>query len=372
MLNTNNEPLTHLGDMPIETFLTEYWQKKPLLIRNALSDIPNLEPNEIAGFALEEDIESRILIETPTPNEPLKSQWQLLLGPQHEEAFATLPNTHWTLLVQAVDQLVPEVQQLLHNFRFIPNWRVDDVMVSYATDQGNVGPHFDYYDVFLLQAHGTRLWKLGTKSSSNSQLRQDTDCKILTEFETLQEWKVHPGDLLYIPPQVSHWGIAQGECITYSIGFRAPSHSEILLDYTQESSSISTEDQRYSDESLTVRDNPGLILSEDIEQLKEIILNLASDEKQLTEWFGRYMTQARRDAPTFEPEVENNSPTLAPNCRAAYINSSGTILFINGEQYTCSLTLAKAICAYQAINSQKFCVSDQELITELFNDEILV
>ncbi len=366
-------PLTHLGDMPIETFLKEYWQKKPLLIPNAIQDIPSLTPDEIAGFALEDGIESRVIIETPN-HDRLQSLWELITGPLDDTAFERLPESHWTLLIQAVDQLHPEVHELLHKFRFIPNWRVDDIMVSYAADQGNVGPHFDYYDVFLLQAQGSRLWKLGDNCDANSPLRHDSDCKILTGFTPQQEWTVNPGDLLYIPPNVSHWGIAQGECVTYSVGFRAPSHSEILLEYTQELASTYFEDQRYSDHSLSQRANPGAITGEDIQQLKSILKSLTNDEKQLSHWFARYMTQSQRDAPTFEQDVAEH-PKLAANSRAAYIEDKEfgtTTLFVNGESYPCSLSLAQSICSYQDINISSLSQNEQDLAELLLEQGVLL
>ena len=157
-------PFTHLGSLPVAEFLADYWQKKPLLIRQALPGfICPLAPEEIAGLALEEEVESRLVIETPKPAGPLHSEWHLEHGPLPDERFATLPPSHWTVLVQAVDQIFPQVQTLLNQFRFIPNWRLDDVMVSYASQGGGVGPHFDYYDVFYCRgrARACGAWGAG-------------------------------------------------------------------------------------------------------------------------------------------------------------------------------------------------------------------
>lgn len=139
--------MLHFQQINLETFLTEYWQKKPLLLRNALPNFINLlSPDELAGLALEEEVESRIVIQRPHHIKP----WHLLRGPFCEKDFQSLPKTHWTLLVQGVDRFVPEVYQLLEHFNFLPQWRIDDVMISYASKYGSVGPHYDNYDVFLL------------------------------------------------------------------------------------------------------------------------------------------------------------------------------------------------------------------------------
>src|SRR5690606_33230205 len=177
------QPLTHLGELPIEDFLRAYWQKKPLLIRNAFPNFESpIDGDELAGLALEEEVESRLILEH------CKVPWELQHGPFDENIFSTLPESHWTLLVQAVDQWVPEVHELLNHFRFIPNWRLDDIMVSYAPDQGSVGPHFDYYDVFLLQGAGQRRWRTGQQCDVNSAHVEGTPLNVLKNFEQQNEW----------------------------------------------------------------------------------------------------------------------------------------------------------------------------------------
>ncbi|MBC6904901.1 cupin domain-containing protein [Saccharophagus sp. K07] len=342
---SNDRILPHLGDLSIADFLRDYWQQKPLLIRQGLPDIPQIDPDELGGYALEEGVESRLIVEKPKAKQPLQSAWKMRHGPFEEDVFASLPAKHWTLLVQAVNQLHPDLDALLRRFRFIPNWRVDDLMVSYAVDQGGVGPHFDYYDVFLLQASGKRLWKIGQTCDSNSSLRTDTPCKILTEFDTTEEWVVEPGDILYLPPRVAHWGIAQGECVTYSVGFRAPSHAEILLDCSQEIASTLTEDQRFSDPGREPAANPGLITQADLGAIKSLLQEMLADDERIFDWFGRFMTQPRRES--LQYEVEESNLTLSPGTRAAYrqVNATTAVLYINGEQHTCSLRLAEAICS---------------------------
>jgi len=363
--------LTHLGNIPIAEFLAEYWQKKPLLIRNALPQIPVLDPDTLAGFSLEEGVESRLILERPKMRKPLESKWRMEHGPLDEGIFTTLPNTHWTLLVQAVNQLDPQLHELLHRFRFIPNWRIDDVMVSYAVDGGSVGPHFDYYDVFLLQASGRRHWRLGQACDSDSPMREDTACKILKQFDTTDEWTLEPGDMLYIPPQIAHWGVAQGECMTYSIGFRAPSLGEMLLDCSQEIASGLTEDQRFGDAGRTHSPHPGLITPADLAQVTAHLRHLIADEERLADWFGRFMTQPQRESLFFEPE--NPIPALAPQVRAAYRPFQNEAhLFIDGEQFTTSLKLAQSICAYEPIEMATFSAADGQVIKQLLMDGCLI
>ncbi len=370
--------LTHLGSMPVEQFLQDYWQKKPLLIRQGVATPPQVDGNELAGFALEDEIESRLLVETPCPTgNPLNSAWQLHHGPLPEALFAQLPDSHWTLLVQAVDQLLPQIQNLKHLFRFIPNWRIDDVMVSYATDGGGVGPHFDYYDVFLVQAQGQREWQLGQHCDSHSPLRQDTDCKILAEFECSERWLVEPGDILYIPPGVAHWGVARGECTTYSVGFRAPSHAEMLLDFAQELASTWSADQRFSDANLATRENPGEITEAELNDIKQWFHSILDDEATLSDWFGRYMTYPKRQSLTYEADAPLS---ISPAARFAYRRDKSTPLqaklYANGQVFNCTLELAQYLSSsLNILTSELERFSDpQDLATiaELLQLEIIL
>ena len=214
-----------LGGLSPEQFLQEYWQRQPLLIRQAIPDYQcPVDPNDLAGLALEESVESRIIrnqSETGTP-------WPLSKGPFTEDDFQALPANDWTLLIQQLDALVPEINALKELFNFIPNWRIDDIMASFAPSGGSVGPHFDQYDVFLLQAEGERRWKVGQWCDASTELVEGTPLSILSEFETQEEWVLSPGDMLYLPPKLAHWGVAEKDCITLSVGFRAPSDQDLL------------------------------------------------------------------------------------------------------------------------------------------------
>lgn len=283
-----DKPLEILGGISAEVFLRDYWQKKPLLIRQAIPDfVSPLDGNDLAGLSLEELAESRIVLEHgDTP-------WQLRHGPFDEETFSTLPERDWTLLVQAVDQFSPEVAEVLEHFKFLPNWRIDDVMISYAAPGGGVGPHYDNYDVFLLQAEGLRRWKIGQMCDAESMLLEHPDLKILADFQETDEWVLEPGDLLYLPPRLAHWGIAENNCMTWSVGFRAPSSAEVVSHYADFVARFLPDDQRYSDADMSAITNPSYIRAEDIQRLRQLLNQELSDDRMLLTWFGQFMTEPR-------------------------------------------------------------------------------
>lgn len=217
-------------------FLARFWQQKPCLIRQASRIRTNpISAEELAGLACEEEIESRLVIEN-TNNETGLAHWSLRNGPFEFDDFSRLPEHRWTLLVQDIDKIDAPfretVQSLLAQFRFIPDWRFDDLMISYAADGGSVGPHWDEYDVFLLQVEGRRHWSIGEVIDSDIpvQLLDNSELRILADFKGTQSWLLEPGDMLYLPPGVPHFGVADGPCMTWSIGYRAPAGDE-LLDY---------------------------------------------------------------------------------------------------------------------------------------------
>jgi 50S ribosomal protein L16 3-hydroxylase len=212
--------LTRLGDISVSRFMREYWQRRPLLIRAAFPRLaPPVDRVRLFALAAREDVESRLIIRRGR-------RWSLRDGPFARRALPPLTQSRWTLLVQGVDLLDAGAHNLLARFRFIPDARLDDLMVSYATDGGGVGPHVDNYDVFLLQAQGKRRWRISRQRNLNLQPGQPL--KLLRGFRPAREWLLAPGDMLYLPPGVAHDGVAEGECITYSIGFRAPTYQELL------------------------------------------------------------------------------------------------------------------------------------------------
>ena len=274
-----------LGDLTADQFLAEYWQKKPLLIRNA---IPNFEPpidgDDLAGLSLEAEVESRLVI---------GDDWALEHGPFEESRFASLPEQNWSLLVQGVDLWVPEVADLLSSFDFLPSWRVDDIMVSYAEDGGNVGPHFDYYDVFLIQGEGQRHWQIGQHCSEADLHTDSTALKILKNLEVSDEWTLTPGDMLYLPPKIAHHGVAIGQCTTFSVGFRAPAATEMLDDLATELLSRDITPNHLQDPPLNAAMANEPISGAYIQQVKELLQQTLDDEQMLGEWFAQFMTEPK-------------------------------------------------------------------------------
>lgn len=347
-----------LGEMDAETFLRDYWQKKPLLIRNAFPDFePPLDAEELAGMALEEQVESRLITQSADGQD-----WQLQHGPLSEAQFAQLPKSHWTLLVQAVDHWLPEASELVECFRFVPNWRLDDLMISYAADGGGVGPHYDNYDVFLLQASGTRRWEIGGLYDENSPRRDDLPVMILPEWQAEESFELHPGDMLYLPPRVGHNGYAVGDdCMTCSIGFRAPSHHELFNSFAQFVDDQSGAEDRYTDPNLKLQTNPGEIDADALERIRTLMHRYLSDEDKLADWFGRYMTEpkyadlnAEQSESCSLDEIQDYLEQGIPlsrneGSRFAYHTTAKSMqLFVDGVAYPCDeqqQALALQLCA---------------------------
>jgi 50S ribosomal protein L16 3-hydroxylase len=353
-------PLQLLGGITAREFLRDYRQKKPLLLRQAIPDFESpIDADELAGLALEEEVESRLVIEHG------ERPWELRRGPFAEDAFSTLPEREWTLLVQAVDQFVPEVAELLEQFRFLPSWRIDDVMISFAAPGGSVGPHFDNYDVFLLQAQGKRNWKIGQMCNSESPLLQHADLRILAEFEESAEWVLEPGDMLYLPPRLAHFGIAEDDCMTYSVGFRAPSAAEVLTHFTDFLSQYLTDEERYTDADVQPVSDPHQIQSDALDRLKSLLAEHMSDERMLLTWFGQFMTEPRYPELVAGPEelaqdevissLEDGAVLIRnPSARLAWSEvDDDVLLFASGQSRYLPgklRELLKLICAADALH----------------------
>jgi len=328
-----------LGEISTEQFLRDYWQKKPLLIRKALPDfISPISADELAGLALEEEVESRLIQQSKN------GALDLQHGPFSEAQLQRLPQTHWTLLVQAVDQFVPEVAALLAHFSFLPRWRMDDVMVSLAAPGGTVGPHFDQYDVFLLQGTGKKRWQIGEKCSEDSPLLAHKDLKLLAKMPVTDEWLLEPGDMLYLPPQLAHCGVTEGDelGITFSIGFRAPSEAEVIAQFADFFAQSLSEQARYSDADALPCTDFSQIGADVLPRLKAILAPLLQDDKRLLQWFGQFMTEPRYPERLFAADADEKSlikrlkrgePLLqSPSARLAWAQSAdGLLLFASGR-----------------------------------------
>ncbi len=310
-------------------FLRDYWQKQPVLLRQAIPDfVDPVSPEQLAGLACETEVESRLVFTR-------RQTWQMQSGPFRTRDFTALPDRNWTLLVQAVDQWLPEVKQLLATVPFLPTWRVDDVMISYATPNGGVGPHFDYYDVFLVQGQGSRIWKTGQHCTSADTLRTDSGLKLLKHFQTEHEWHLQSGDVLYVPPGIAHWGVSVDNSLCYSIGFRAPSMSEAVLGYSEELAAGLSPDLRFRDPKRQQPLRAGEISAADLLQAKRQLQQVLHDDAALQRWFGMHMTQPRYPE-LIQPEQCRLRPQarlgLHPASRLAWLEHARQLqVFVDGD-----------------------------------------
>ncbi len=375
----------NLMNFDIDAFLRDYWQQKPLLIKNPWDGWSDpLEPDDLAGLACEQGVESRLITQTgDDPDLP----WELEHGPFAESRFSQLDHKRWTLLVQAVDHYVPDVAAMIEPFRFIPNWRIDDVMVSYAADGGGVGPHFDQYDVFLIQGSGRRQWQVGGHCDENSELLPHNDLRLLADFDATDEWTCEPGDILYVPPGIAHNGIAVGDdCMTYSIGFRAPSRSELIGYWADDLLADMQDDDRYSDPKLKALKNPGEIPTDALDRLHAMITEKLNDREAFAMWFGQYSSTPKYPDVDWRPEeplgmdqlqqyLARETPIYRnPSSRFSFIREPSQIqLFVDGNSFPCtgeSAKFAEALCAKNIVHmEQNYLQSDtvMALISKLYN-----
>ncbi|WP_373016928.1 JmjC domain-containing protein [Thiomicrorhabdus sp.] len=331
-------------DIDLNTFLSEYWQRKPLVIRNALPGFESpVSAEELAGLSLEEEVESRIVIQHG------EQDYQLLKGPFDESTYAELPEQNWTLLIQGMDRLIPDVTDVLNDFDFLPRWRIDDIMISYATTGGNVGPHFDHYDVFLLQAAGKRRWQLTAQDCSEDNYIQGVDLRLMKTFKVEEDYVFEAGDILYLPPKWGHHGIAlDDECMTYSVGYRTYRGQELWDSFGDHLSEMGAFKDLYIDPQWQENLKPGEVTDAAVDQAQVLLQSILQDRALLKTWFGRFATQldqvAAQQLP--EPLTEEETPSIEdfagalmienglikdPVCRFAYTETDETpVLYING------------------------------------------
>ncbi len=291
-----NQSLPLLGGLTPAQFLAEYWQKKPLLIKQAIPNFSGLlSPEELAGLACEDEVQSRIV-------QQKGEKWVLKNGPFDDADFSKLPSKDWTLLVQSVNHYLPEASQLLRRFDFIPHARLDDLMVSYAPNGGGVGPHFDSYDVFLLQGQGKRLWRISEQTDLS--LIDGAPLRILKNFDTSQEWLLEAGDMLYLPPQIAHWGIAVSnageDCMTYSIGFRAPKNQELAAEFLGFMQDKLAQEKLqltgiYQDADLTLQSHPAEISHDMIIKVSENLQKIKWSDDDIAQFLGSYLSEPKAD-----------------------------------------------------------------------------
>lgn len=322
-----HQPLTLLGGLTPAQFMRRHWHKKPLLVRQAIpgfvAPVPRADLFDLAG---QEGVESRLV-------QQLRGAWKLRQGPFTRRALPSLKQPDWTLLVQGVDLHDAGVHALMQQFRFVPEARLDDLMISYASDGGGVGPHFDSYDVFLLQAHGKRRWRIGRQKDLT--LKEGIPLKVLAQFEPEEEFVLEPGDMLYLPPLYAHDGIAEGECMTYSIGFRAPARAELaneLLVRLTDEAQEGDVPVLYRDPRQEAVEQPAAIPASLQDFAREALAKALAEPLALERALGEYLTEPKPNV-WFDPDASGamiESVVLDRRTRMMY---DAHHVFINGESY---------------------------------------
>lgn len=330
------QKLALLGGLSPQTFMKRHWQKKPLLVRQAVPDFkPLLDRAELFELAANEDVQTRMVIK-----EPGKSPgWRFRQGPFARRSLPALKQPGWTILVQGVDLQHDAVHELMNRFRFVPDARLDDLMISFATDGGGVGPHFDSYDVFLLQAQGRRRWRIGRQK--DLRLQPDVPLKILAHFVPEEEFVLEPGDMLYLPPGYAHDGIAEGECMTYSIGFRIPNRAELARELLQRLAD-EAEDQvgltLYRDANQPAVDQPAEIPQQMLEFARQALDDALKDPQAFARGLGEYLTEPKPNVWFDEQTEKTEFGSTAAVCldRRTKMMFDAKHVFINGDSYVAS------------------------------------
>lgn len=328
------EPLTVLGGITAEQFLAEYWQKKPLLVRNGLPEIIGLlQPQDVQELALEEHASARLIRQKDkNPNE-----WHVKSSPLTKGDFQKLPKL-WSILVQAVDHYSFDLSELWKKFPFIPQWRRDDIMVSYAPKGGSVGKHFDFYDVFLVQGHGHRRWQLGQMCDVNTAFVPNQPLKLLPEIDVQFDEVLAPGDLLYVPPGMAHYGVAEDDCLTFSFGFRMPNVAGMMERISDQFSANTLLQNPVVDIARKQMSQIGEINSTELSYLKDLVLAQLQDSAALDAAIMSYMSEPKYPDNIPEPDEieaddlqeilhEGYEVLLEPASRLLYTENNGILNF---------------------------------------------
>ena len=360
-------PLTLLGGLTPAEFMQRHWQRKPLLVRQAIPNFsPLLSRAELFDLAAQDGVESRLV----QGENNGRRAWQMQRGPFKRRAIPKLSERDWTLLVQGVDLHDDAVADLMQKFRFVPEVRLDDVMISYASDGGGVGPHFDSYDVFLLQAQGQRRWRIGRQKDLS--LRPDMPLKVLAHFEYEQEFVLNPGDMLYLPPRYAHDGVAIGDCMTYSVGFRVPQFAELgreILLRMSESASENLPSDFYRDPDQTAVDRPGAIPAAMQSFAKKAVQRALKDSRALDRAFGELMTEPKANVWFETQDVPRKLHTLRLNRRSRMMYDKHHI-FLNGESWRASgsdAALMRELADTRELNAESLSLASAEAL-ELLTD----
>jgi 50S ribosomal protein L16 3-hydroxylase len=340
-----------LGGLTPRTFLRRHWQKRPLLVRSAFAPFRDpVSPARLLSLATRAHVESRLVRERGGDR-----SWQVDPGPLTRSQLRRLGPSHWTVLVQNVDEHIPAAAALLEEFDFLPRWRVDDVMVSLAAPQGSVGPHVDTYDVFLLQGRGRRRW--GIAEDFVEAYRPGLDLRVLRGFRAEQEWILEPGDMLYLPPGVAHHGVALEECLTYSIGLRAPSEVELVAGFLRRRVAAVDQSRLYVDPDLAPASEPGEITTRALEAMRATVARAAEVRRpEFVRFAGGHLTERRRPHASRPRAMDSRALALAlrsgasllrqPGARVAFARDGrGVLLFADGRHWRLEGAIARAIPA---------------------------
>jgi 50S ribosomal protein L16 3-hydroxylase len=337
-------PTPLFGGLSPAQFMKQYWQKKPLLIRQAIPGIePPLSRDELFTLADQDDVESRLITH-------FRKRWALEHGPFASDELPTPKTRQWTLLVQGADLHDDRARALLERFRFAPDARLDDLMISYASDGGGVGPHFDSYDVFLLQVHGKRRWRIGAQRDLT--LQEGLPLKILANFEPEEEWVLEPGDMLYLPPHIAHDGVAEGECMTCSIGFRSPSTAELTSQFlywlaergVEERGTTAGNPTLYRDPDQPAVTHPAQLPPALVERVSAVLAKVRWSDADVSSFVGSWLSEPKSNVVFDAPEKPLDEARFVARAAKSGIRlDRRTILlydarsyYLNGEQYLLS------------------------------------
>lgn len=329
-MNTE-QPLALLGGLSPSQFMKRHWQKKPLLVRNAIPGfVPCVGRADLVALAGQDGVESRLIVDSP-------KGWKMKHGPFPKRSLPPFSQKKWTFLVQGVDLHHDGVHALMQQFRFVPDARLDDVMISFATDGGGVGPHFDSYDVFLLQAHGQRRWQMGR--NKDLSLQPGVPLKILQNFEAEEEFVLNPGDMLYLPPKYAHDGVAVGECMTWSIGFRAPQEGELARELLMGLADEACEGLgalHYKDPKQLAVQAPAAIPPALAGFARQVVNKALQNPRLLDSLLGEYLTEPKAQVWFENTDVPADLSSGAQLDRRTKMMYDDTHIFINGESFKVS------------------------------------
>ena len=366
-------PITYPKTINQADFLQHYWQQKPLFMSQAWPSFNNpIMPDELAGLALDDDMPSRIIIQHSA------TQWTVQHGPFSEQDFVALEGKTWSLLITDIEKHLPDFMDYVQAFRFIPDWRFDDLMISYAPIGGSVGAHIDDYDTFLIQTSGQRQWSIEqTKRdpASTQDVINDIELRLLKNFKADDVYDCKVGDILYMPPRFAHHGVSQSDdCMTWSIGFKAPNYHNLMVDYMERFQQDNIH-KRFTDAGLVKQKQAGEISLQQIKDLKQwMIAQLNEDDETFARWFASFTTaqEVEKVATSVDP-LATNEVLIEPNLfyKMHFITlKNQTYLYVNAKEYPVSLNLAKCLTSKKEVLVSLKNEQDKSVVIKLLNDGV--